>query len=201
VTAVALEAFSAVLQNPTSGLEKIDMDFIRINDGVLVSFANALANNNKLRELSICECATEGFYHAATDSGWEAISNLLCDTSSIMGTYHSNHTLNMNYDCEIGGLGEHLKSLFIINRNYNNSRQAARHKIIMSHFSGSDIDLQPFVTMDRRILPFAIAWMTMREEKEAEMETETETEEWPGRSDGHSLLYQFIGSVPTLLEQ
>jgi hypothetical protein len=100
----------------------------------------------------------------------------------------------MNYDCEIGGLGEHLETLFIINWNYN-SRQAARHKIIMSHFSGSDIDLQPFVTMDRRILPFSFAWITMGEEEE------TGTEEWPGWSDGHSLLYQFIRSVPTLLEQ
>jgi hypothetical protein len=77
VTAATSEASSAILQNPTSGLEKINMDIIRINDSVLVSFANALANNNKLRELSICECATEGFYHTATDSGWEAISNLL----------------------------------------------------------------------------------------------------------------------------
>ncbi len=48
---------------------------------------DALADNNMLRKF--------GFSHntAVTDAGWMALRHLLCNRSSIIDTYHSNHTL------------------------------------------------------------------------------------------------------------
>ena len=49
-------------------------------------------------------------------------------------------------------------SFYGINRE-NNKCQAARIKIVKSHFIGKDINTQIFTDMDSRALPSAIAWM------------------------------------------
>jgi hypothetical protein len=53
VTATGWVGFSAVLRNPNSALEKLDLRGNRINDHVMTSFADALANNNMVRELNL----------------------------------------------------------------------------------------------------------------------------------------------------
>jgi Ran GTPase-activating protein (RanGAP) involved in mRNA processing and transport len=90
VTTAGWVDFSTVLRNPTSALEVIYVSNDSINDEVMQSFADALANNNKLRELNICPVIA---YNHITPDGYAAITNILCDTSSILSTYHSNHTL------------------------------------------------------------------------------------------------------------
>ena len=49
----------AILQNPNSALEVLDLSSNLIGDDVLVSFANSLRDNNKLRELLIDDDETE----------------------------------------------------------------------------------------------------------------------------------------------
>jgi len=66
-----------------------------------------------------------------------------------------------------------------INRNHS-TRDAARIKIIKTHFSGSTIIVKPFTDiMATKVFPYAIAWMA-----------------WD--IPGMSVLYQFIRSMPTL---
>jgi hypothetical protein len=90
-----------------------------------------------------------------------------------MDTYLSNHTLE-TIDDDYYGFGhddddddndndevilpEDLVSLLEINRE-NNASQASRLKIIQTHFSGSEINMQPFIDLDLSVKPFAIAWM------------------------------------------
>ena len=50
VTAVGWQALSAVLQDPNSALERLHLDFNVINDDTLISFANSLVSNDKLKE-------------------------------------------------------------------------------------------------------------------------------------------------------
>jgi hypothetical protein len=76
VTATRWVGFSTVLRNPNSSLEKLDLRGNHINDHVMTPFADALANNNMLREL-----------------GYAAFSNILCNNASILSTFHSNHSL------------------------------------------------------------------------------------------------------------
>ena len=77
-----------------------------------------------------------------------------------MSTYRSNHSLERlcrdEYDEEF--LHEDLRSLLQLNIENSNS-QAARLKIIETHFSGSDINTQIFIDMKSKVFPAAIAWM------------------------------------------
>jgi hypothetical protein len=81
----------------------------------------------------------------------------LCNESRILSTYNSNHSLEkLQYTDQ--ALPDNLKSLLKINRENSNS-QAARIKIIKTHFSGSDINTQMFTRMQLNVLLNATAWM------------------------------------------
>lgn len=125
--------------------------------------------------------------------------NLLCNRSSIINTYHSNHTLEKvgYYDDiaqQLGVLGDGVELLLEINKNYTgtSTSQAAWFKIIMMNFSGSVVNQQPFHAMHPSILPFAMAWMA-KGEFSSGIVVSVELE--------YSLFCQFIPSMPTLLEQ
>jgi hypothetical protein len=148
--------FSTVLRNPTSALEVLEAWSDSINDEVMHSFADALAeNNNKLKELNI-----GNVLHAKiTSAGYLPMTNILCNTSSIIGTFNSNHTLEkLCSKSHERSLPNDLLSLLKINKE-NSASQAARLKIITTHFCGSEINMRPFMKMKLSVRPHAIAWM------------------------------------------
>ena len=198
VTQAGWETFSTVLRNPISALERLYLGGSSINDHALVSFVDALNNNKTLQRFEI-----DG-NDDITLAGYEAFADLLCSPSSIMDTYHSNHTLLQEerhdgyFDNDDGSDKWVLRRRFClhlgINRD-NSVSQAARLKIIISHFSGNKINLQPFTAMDSSILPFAIAWMANGEYSGRVEFTRLY------RSSACTLLYQFLLSMlPTILE-
>ena len=81
---------SSVLQNPYSSLEKLDIQRLPVTGQTMTAFANDLANNSTIRELLISNLRNEepDFAHV-----WESFSRIVCNTTSIMDTYQSNHTL------------------------------------------------------------------------------------------------------------
>lgn len=84
-----LRTFAAILQNPSSSLKKIDLRQNFIDGDTLVSLANwLLMHNTKLTELLLDE-----HIGSITITGWDAVSNVLRDKSSIDSTFNSNHTL------------------------------------------------------------------------------------------------------------
>ena len=112
-----------------------------------------------------------------TSDGYGAMTYMLCDTSSILNTFNSNHTLEeLCHKSFARPLPNDLLSLFKINRESSVS-QAARIKIIKTHFSGSEINMQPFMEMNLSVRPHAIAWMA---------------------KDLH--LYELLRAMPSLLE-
>ena len=159
------EALSVVLQSPNSALEKLNLRRNTINDDTVISLANSLANNNTLKELLFTfneehsDDDSDDLVSYITDaSGWTAFSRILCNTSSIMDTYRSNHTLQrLTDDDDEVRLPEDLNSMLHLNRE-KGKRQAARLKIIRTHFPGGFV-VEPFVGMDLNVLPHAIAWM------------------------------------------
>ena len=195
VTPMGWDALSTVLRNPTSALEKLYLSNSSINDHNVVSFVNALAGNISLRKLNL-----RG--NNITATGWDVFDNLLCNTSSIMNTYHSNHTLDkLFYDEPLeqpGDMEVHIEYLLGINHNSSSISQAARFKIILSHFLGSVVDLQPFTAMHTSILPFATAWMAKGEFVGLSDKDDVFSIH---RSCEYNLLYQFIRSMPMLLER
>ena len=151
VTAMRWVALSSVLRNPSSALKKLDLRDNSINDHVMVSFADAMANNSKLTE-----CI---FHHDnchVTSIGYAVFTHILCNKSSILSTYRSNHTLGKL--CYWEEFPEDVTFLLKLNLECTES-QAARLKIIMAHFSGCEINMQPFMEMDLSVWPHAIAWM------------------------------------------
>ena len=175
VTATGWEAFFAVLQSPHSALEKLDLRINAINDETVVSLANSLVNNSKLKELLI-ECSNN------TASGWAAFPRVLCNASSIMDTYDSNHTLQRLSEGLERLLPEDVRSMLQLNR-ANTPSQAARLKIIRTHFTEGFV-AQPFIDMELNVLPNAIAWM--------------------GRDDGagevNEHFYGFLRNMPSLFD-
>jgi hypothetical protein len=176
VTAEAWETLSTVLSNPNSSLEVLNLEENYYVDEAMHSFADNLSGNKMLKELRVT-----GFPYNDVRA-YDALIHTLCNTSSILRTFNSNHTLEWiygksNYDEFLYSVD--LVCLLRLNRE-NSKSQAARLKIIKTYFSGSKINDQPF-NVDRMKLyvrPHAIAWMA---------------------KDEH--LYQFLRAMPWLLSK
>jgi hypothetical protein len=174
-------AFSVVLRNPESVLEVIDLSCNSVNDEVMQSFSDALVNNTKLKEFNVRMTSI-------SSNGFAAFTHLLCNSTSILTTYQSNHTIEELWkkddddyddddeDDESNTLPEDLMNLLRLNKE-NSPNEAARIKIINTHFSGPEINMQPFMDMALGVRPYAIAWM--------------------GRDNN---LYRFLRAMPSLLE-
>jgi Ran GTPase-activating protein (RanGAP) involved in mRNA processing and transport len=176
LTSRGLQTFSAVFENPIIALERLDFaaeysDSVVVDDSIICSFANALINNNKLRELifhstSFVNVGGQNdyrsiLYNSISSVGYNAISRTLCNPSTILDTFHSNHTLSkFGDDHNFLLLPSYLRSLLRYNREESKCK-VARMKIIKTHFSGSDIKTQVkvFTDMESNVLPTAIAWI------------------------------------------
>ena len=147
--------------------------------------AKSLTKNTQLTELF-----TDGFNWDVSPRGWGALSNILCNKSSIIDTYQSNHTLQRvcQRNMELV-LTDDLQSLLELNRSQqgNRSQPAAAQKIIKTHFTGRCINLKPFVDMELNVLPHALAWI-VRNARCGDF------------ANGFSLLYQFVQNMHLLFE-
>ena len=128
-------------------------------------FVEALASNNTLKVLNFGDEDIDGGSHSGNTNqispvGFAPFAQILCDTSDIMNTYNSNHTLEIlcGKFRQKTLLSEDLITMLRINKE-NSVNQAARIKIIGTHFSGSNINTQIFSRMELGVLPIAIAWM------------------------------------------
>jgi Ran GTPase-activating protein (RanGAP) involved in mRNA processing and transport len=191
VTPKGWKTLSRVLRNPNSSLEILDLRNNRMSDKVVVSFAEALANNHRLRELKL-----DLYYKRIsnfTSDGLAAFNRVLCDNTSITNTYYSNHTLERIFGDirEVTFDIEDLYSLLRMN-NESNKFEVARLKIIMEHFSGSEINMQIFADMELNVRPHAIAWMAQDNHLLFGV-----LEEFT--HDNH--LYSFLRTLPSLLER
>ena len=176
------------------GLEKLKLGDNNMDDAAVLSLLSVLLRHTTtLKTLDLSG-------NAITDDGLialtNALSNNLCDSSSILSTYHSNHTLeevciNSVYRHGINSLEiltqesflpVNLRSLLYFNRE-NNKNRVARIKIIKAHFSGIDINLKPFADMETNVLPHAIAWMARDDTVDCD-------------ADGMSVMYQFLSTMP-----
>lgn len=170
-------AFSFLFESRHSMLVKLDLSCISINDKRVIALANSLTNNVTLETLLIGDATS-----IIGEEAISALSQLVCNKSSIMATYHSNHTLQ-----KVTGHLSHYKiqPYLDFNRNCNLSN-ARRRKIIRTHFNslncidGCRINVQPFVEMDLELLPHAASWMARD-------------------SHGFNLLFEFLPVMFSLL--
>lgn len=158
ITVMGWQAICAALQSPNCALKTLHLCPPTANV-IAISLANSLINNSNLTELIFCPLVSNNI----TINAWSAFSQALCNPSSIMSIFGSNHTLQKlcsNYSEK--WLPENVRSLLCLNRE-NGKRQAARLKIIRTHFC-KGFAVQPFVDMDLAVLPRALAWMSKQSE-------------------------------------
>jgi len=188
-------ALSDYLQSPNFALEELDLNYNNINDNMVAAFSSALANNKTLQRLCLEEEDSnedddEDEYEYIT-RGWSAITTLLCNKSSIMNTYNSNHTL-----CDVNTLSDFrpddLESYLKLNKN-EDKVEVARQKILQTHFSSEDdatSNIQELLDMELEVMPTAIAWIGR-----------PTPINWTGTSvSGLSLLYNLTKRVPDLFD-
>lgn len=159
---VGFASFERALSNPTTALDSLDLseNHSTMNERARNTLARSLIGNYKLKTLSITwERGDYGSYNQ------DEFFQLLCNKSSILDTYHSNHTL-----FEIGIDEEHItnevKTLLQLNKSSTAPSVASRIKIIETHLvyvSNVDekvvVDITPFNKMNWKIFPIALAWM------------------------------------------
>jgi len=126
-----------------------------------------------------------------TERSWEAISTLLCNKTSILETYNSNHTLeDLGYYFE-GDTGNDLVPYLELNENKNKA-EVARQKILQTHFSDDDdtsSNIQELLDMELEVIPTAIAWIGRP------------VSCWKGRSvSGLSTMYNLMRRLPDLFD-
>jgi hypothetical protein len=148
-----------------------------VDNGLVDSFTDLLADNHKLKKLRIFDMNTG---RQVCNIYMAVFTRILNDTSSILSTYNSNHIVEeLCSEDQCYRLPTHLRYLLRINKE-NSPSQAARIKIIKAHFSGSNINTQVFNHMELNVHPIAIAWM--------------------GGSKTNDLLFAFLRSMPSVCD-
>ena len=185
------KAFSTVRCNLNSALAKLDLSGNTVTEHTMLSFAEALTPNKKTKELVLGSITNArgrgGAGNNIRSDGCVAFTCIFCNSSSITDTHQSNHTLEKlssgfrhqllyNHESNVGVLPEDLTRLLWLNRNNEESR-AARFKIIMKHFRGSEVNVQVCMDMGLRVPPPDIAWVALDDS-----------------------LYQFLRAMPVALK-
>jgi len=99
LTPTGWQALAGFLQSPNFALEELYLGENNINDDTVITFTSALVNNKTLKGLYLWGCLEDDENESITERGWAAISTLVCNKSSIVDTYNSNHILH-DLDCE-----------------------------------------------------------------------------------------------------
>jgi len=200
VSPVGWQVLSDYIQSPNFALTKLHLYGNNINDDTVVAFANALTHNNTLERLHICGCADEEGIVSITDRGWNAVSNLICNKTSITDTYYSNHSLwclldlydNHVYGRDDAGRVLALASYLKLNEN-DDKVEVARQKILQTHFSSEDdttSSIQELLSVELKVMPTAIAWVGRPSH-----------DYWRGMTvSGLSLMYHLMRKLPDLVD-
>jgi len=200
VTPAGWQALAGYLQSPNFALEELHLDENNINDDTMITFANALSHNKTLKVLNLYQDdnTDEDDNELITHRGWEAVSSLLCNKSSIMDTYNSNHTLHRlgdhdeYYAYPLDRIPNHLAESLELNKN-KDKVEVARQKILQTHFSTENIDashIQEFLDMELQVLPPVIAWIGRPTD-----------DDWIGkRVSGLSTMFNLVRRLPDLFD-
>ena len=155
VTPSGWQALTGYLQSPNFALEELHLYNNNVNDDTIIRFVELLAHNKALKCLSLDDCFDDDGNDLITERGWEAISNLVCNKTSIMDTYTSNHTL---HDISYTIPNDRLESYLKLNQN-EDKVEVARQKILQTHFSSKTPNIQELLDMELVLMPTVIAWI------------------------------------------
>lgn len=132
-------ALAALLQKEQSTLKRLNLRRNDINDSGAVILAESIKENRSLTHLGL------GGNIAITSAGWNALSKVVCNPSSIAATYFCNHTLSV---VTCGRLYYPLPRHSLELNKLPNKIQVARQKIFQHHFQRENFRIEPFIDME-----------------------------------------------------
>ena len=149
ITSSGWVAFFNLMAQPGSAmarLKKLDIEGSNITDEVMISIASALVNNISLKQLGWCH------RDSVADTGWSALTNALCNKTTIETICNSNHTL-----LRVGIISPGKVNKLARLNNGTNKTEVARQKIIRYYFlEGKGSNLHEIMNMDLVALPHVI---------------------------------------------
>lgn len=132
------ETLATLLKDSNCSLQRLSLSRNHLSDDGATAIANSLANNATLIKFYIQTWSIN------TRVVQDAFTDVMCNTSSIMDTYHSNHTLQtLSTPQPICGKCMWLRSL---NEDSTN-RHVAIRKIVQYH---PNIDMTPLFELDMK---------------------------------------------------
>jgi len=191
VSTAGWQGLTEFFQRPDFALEELSLGENNVDDDTLIPMTIALVNNKTLQRLNLEESFDEDtgeYFTLITERGWEALSSLLCNKTSIMDTYNSNHSLNYVY-CEL--CPDDLVSLLKLNKN-KDKVEVARQKILQTHLSSGDTSkMQELLDMELEMIPVAISWIGRS----------TPIGYWKGKNvSGLSTMFNLMRKMPDLFD-
>ena len=195
ITANGLASLSSLLRAEHCSLCTLDLHGISIGDNGAATLANGLIGNKTLKALYFD--ASNALYvnvnvTSVTTRGWAAFSRLLCDSSSVNNTYHSNHTLTHLGGYEMRNTPSDIVRYLNLNESHNQA--AAICKILHSH---PHIDVTPFFQWKMKCLPLVVSWLEKAEPYMGNVKESTES----FQRRQLSAVYMFVRSMPELVVQ
>ena len=145
-----------LLTNPHGTLERLYLDEALFDDELTIAIAESLWGNKCLRELHLIPHSPDAPSHI-TKRGEDSVHQMLCDTSSIMNTCASNHTLTLFGTKELGTSEE---IALLLNHNLQGSRHAKCSKVAMVYFKNIQEINTSQINEDIKlgVIPYALAW-------------------------------------------
>ena len=166
ITAAGLRSLAALFQSEHCCLKKFRIDGVHFGDEGAIALADALVGNTSLEEMSLYIRPDYADDEKAfiTQVGWSAFTDrLLCDTSSAISTYQSNHTLVSVTSDDRGDLPSFVEEYlqlnrFIVMRGDVKVDLIAVIKILTHH---TDLEMESFFKWDLKCLPIVVTWFQM----------------------------------------
>jgi len=181
ITSKGWQQLASILAAPNSKLTTLSIRSNNIDDKAVTAFARALLNNRSLKTLHLDN------NRLITVTGWEVLSKLLCNTSSINATFLSNHTLQtvmMSLPDD-----NPMRSLLTLNKQ-KNKKGVAMIKILQNH---NDFVMMPLFEWEFKVLPLMIDWFERASSTHMPEGFEPNIE-----SRKLSSIYQFVRGMPLL---
>ena len=125
---------------------------------------------------------------AITAVGWQAFSNILCNSTNVNATCLSNHTLHTLQS--VGTSTDNFTSSLLELNRRDDKKEVAMIKMLQRH---EDFDMLPFFEWEFKVLPLVVNWLERASGYQMPRGFEPNIE---GRK--LSTIYQFVRGLPLL---
>ena len=166
ITTIGWQSLSSIVRGPHSGLREINLaGNDSFDDDATIAWVKALeeSRNTRLRVFWL------GGHEHVTSRGWKAITNLVCNKTSVDTVYDSNHTLTnisnwmgVREDMMERDVPEDcyriLRRCMDLSSNFGQSiKESAKRKIIELYFMEGEANMKDLLDLDLNVLPHMIA--------------------------------------------